>query len=300
MVPYPYPTSVRKTSVYLPDGLKHRLAAMADRTHRSEAALVRDAIERLVSHEPVPGTTATDPPLPGRLVGVGVGPGAADLLTLRAVRALRRATVVVAPTTSVEAAGRAEMILRQSVPDIAVERLEFAMTVHAGERTAALAAATERVVSLLERGEEVAFVTLGDPNVYSTFSSIATGVAEALPQATILTVPGVMAFQELAAKSNTVLADGQQSFVVLPANASRQPLSDELRDSSRTVVVYKGGGQMPAVAAELGAAGRLAGSVVGELLGMPGERVAGVAEVADRPATYLSSVIVPASTGEGP
>lgn len=290
---------MRKTSVYLPDGLKHRLAAMAERTHRSEAALVREAIERLVSHEPAPGTTATDPPLPGRLVGVGVGPGAADLLTLRAVRALRRASVVVAPCTSVEAAGRAEMIVRSSVPGIAVERLEFAMTVDPDQRAAALAAATERVVALLEAGEEVAFITLGDPNVYSTFSSIADGVVRAVPGVSIVTVPGVMAFQELAAKSNTVLVDGQQSFVVLPANATRRPLADELRDASRTVVVYKGGGQMPAVAAALGAAGRLAGSVVGELLGMPGERVAGVAEVADRPATYLSSVIVPASAGEG-
>ncbi len=91
--------------------------------------------------------------------------------------------------------------------------------------------------------------------------------------------------------------DGQQSFLVLPANATRAPLADALADPTRTVVVYKGGGRMPAVAAALQTAGRLAGSVLGELLGMPGERVTPVADVADRPASYLSSVIVPATAG---
>ena len=45
---------MRKTSVYLPDGLKARLADVARRTGRSEAQLVRLAVERLVASEPAP------------------------------------------------------------------------------------------------------------------------------------------------------------------------------------------------------------------------------------------------------
>jgi len=293
----PYPTSVFKTSVYLPDALKRRLEAVAARTRRSEAELIREAVEHLVT-EGGGAAVAPDPPVPGRLVGVGVGPGAADLVTVRAVQALRRATVVVAPCTSPEAIGRAETIVRGAAPDIVVERLVFAMTPDPDDRAGALAAAATRVTALLDAGEEVAFVTIGDPNVYSTFSSIVAALVAARPTTPVVTVPGIMAFQELAARSGTVLVDGQQSFVVLPANTTRSPLADALADPTRAVVVYKGGGQMPAVAAELLAAGRLDGSVLGELLGMPGERVAAVAEVADRPASYLSSVIVPATAGD--
>jgi precorrin-2/cobalt-factor-2 C20-methyltransferase len=58
-------------------------------------------------------------------------------------------------------------------------------------------------------------------------------------------------------------------------------------------VIYKGGRHLPAVAERLAAAGRLEGAVLGELLGMPGQRVVPVASVADLPASYLATVVVP-------
>jgi precorrin-2/cobalt-factor-2 C20-methyltransferase len=67
-----------------------------------------------------------------------------------------------------------------------------------------------------------------------------------------------------------------------------------LRDESCAVVVYKGGRHIEAVAERLRDADRLDGSVMGELLGLPGERIACVADVADRPESYLSALIVPA------
>ena len=63
---------------------------------------------------------------------------------------------------------------------------------------------------------------------------------------------------------------------------------------ARTVVIYKGGRRMPRVADRLRTAARLDRAVLGELLGMPGERIIPVADVADRPSAYLSAVIAPA------
>jgi precorrin-2/cobalt-factor-2 C20-methyltransferase len=185
---------------------------------------------------------------------------------------------------------------------VVVQRLVFVMAPDPLERAAALDAATEQVRSLLDAGEEVAFVTLGDPNLYSTFSSIASGIGRARSGTPIVTVPGVMAFQELAARSGTVLADERQSFLVLPANTAAAsapdgPIAAAVGDESCTVVVYKGGRRIAAVADRLRDAGRLEGAVLGELLGLPGERIMPVAAVADRPASYLSAVIVPARTG---
>jgi len=51
---------------------------------------------------------------------------------------------------------------------------------------------------------------------------------------------------------------------------------------------------VPAVAAQLAEHGRLDGAVVGEMLGLPGGREVAVASVADRPASYLATVVVPA------
>ena len=295
---------MRKTSVYLPERLKRRLGALSGRTHRSEADLLRAAVERLVDEEDAAAQRRPpkDEPVPGRLVGVGVGPGSPDLLTVRALQALRRATVVLAPCTDAAATGRAEAVVRQAAPDLAVERAVFVMAPDPGDRAAALGAVVHRVRSLLDLGEEVAFVTLGDPNLYSTFSAVASGVEQARPGTPVVTVPGVMAFQELAARSGTVLADEQQSFLVLPANeaAASAPggaVAAALADDACTVVVYKGGRQLATIAERLRAAGRLDEAVLGEMLGLPGERIVPVAAATGRPANYLSAVIVPARAG---
>ena len=113
--------------MYLPDGLKSRLAEVARRTGRSEAQLVRLAVERLVASEPLAtaglGVGLRDDPVVARnrpaagLVGVGMGPGDPGLVTTRAIAALRAADRVLAPTTSASAVGRAEAIVREAAPD---------------------------------------------------------------------------------------------------------------------------------------------------------------------------------------
>lgn len=293
---------MKKTSVYLPEGLKARLAALAGRAGRSEAQLVRVAVERLVASEPAFGPVArTEDPVVQRhraepaLVGLGMGPGDPGLVTVRAVAELRSADRVLAPSTNLASMGRSEIIVREVAPDVVVERVGFVMEVDGAARSSALAAAADRVVDALDAGERVAFVTLGDPNVYSTFSSLADEVRARRPDVPIETVPGIMAFQDLAARSGTVLVDGQERLVLVPARAGSEPtmVADAAADPSAAVVIYKGGGRLPELAEVLGDAGRLEGAVLGELLGLPGSRMAMVADVADRPATYLATVIVP-------
>ena len=236
-------------------------------------------------------------------VGVGVGPGAPELLTLRAVSVLRGADRVFGPTMALDAVGRAESIVRQAVPDVAVERLVFAIITDDGARRAAHEVAAERVIACLAAGEQVAFVTLGDPNVYSTFHHLAALVVARRPATVVETVPGIMAFQDLAARSGTVLVDGSERLHLVSAVNGPDALEVPLADPDAAIVVYKGGRHLPAIADRLAAAGRLDDAVFGELLGLPGQRVAAVENVADGPATYLASVVVPprrTGTHEGP
>jgi precorrin-2/cobalt-factor-2 C20-methyltransferase len=289
---------VRKTSVYLPETLKDDLAALARRWGRSEAELLRQAVERLVqaarervAPSPPPRPRAVGP----LLVGVGVGPSDPQLVTERAIAALREADRVFAPATGPDAIGRAEMIVRAVVPEVRVDRLAFDIGDDDASRAASLDAAADAIVDALDRGAVVAFATLGDPNVFSTFPALARGVAARRPAVPIATIPGVMAFQELAAVAGTVLAEEGEHVAVIVADADSAALDAQLDDPDCTVVIYKGGRHLPLVASRLRAHDRLAGAVVGEMLGLSGGRCVDVASVADRPASYLATVVIPAS-----
>ena len=223
------------------------------------------------------------------LIGVGVGPGDPELLTLRAVRAIREADRVLAPSSAIDAVGRAESIVREACPGVPVERVVFAM----GDADSSVEAVAEAVVAGLDAGQRLAFVTLGDPNVYSTFTSVAARVRAVRPSAAVTTVPGIMAFQELAARSGTVVLEHTERLALVAALDGIDVFDRALHDPGQAVVVYKGGRHVPAMAKRLAEAGRLDGAVFGELLGLPGERVVPVAEAAGGPAAYLATVIVP-------
>jgi precorrin-2/cobalt-factor-2 C20-methyltransferase len=229
----------------------------------------------------------------GSLIGVGVGPGDPSCLTLGALRTLRQADRVVAPSTAVDAMGRAESVVREVAPEIAVHRLVYEMAPADAVRRRSAQSAAAVLVDWLDAGEHVVFVTLGDPNVYSTFPSVAAEVRGLRPGTPITTVPGIMALQDLAARTGTVLLDGTESLTMVTALDGPAAVAEALADPERALVVYKGGRHLPQLAKLLAEAGRLDGAVMGELLGLPGQRVGPVSDAAAGPATYLATVIVP-------
>jgi precorrin-2/cobalt-factor-2 C20-methyltransferase len=230
----------------------------------------------------------------GRLTGVGVGPGDPGLLTRRAVEVLTGADRVVAPVTAGAEPGRAESVVRAVLPELAVTRLAFEMT-RDPSREGSHDAAAQALVPWLSAGEHVAFVTLGDPNVYSTFPSLVAALRRAGHDVPVDTVPGITAFQDLASRHGTVLLDGTESLSLVTALDGPAHVEAALSDPGRTIVVYKGGRYVPAIAELLARHGRLAGAVLGERLGLDTERICPLAEAAGGEASYLATVIVPAT-----
>jgi precorrin-2/cobalt-factor-2 C20-methyltransferase len=229
----------------------------------------------------------------GTLVGVGVGPGDPELITVQALRVLHDADLVFAPSLAVDAVGRAESIVRQAAPGLTVERLVFDMSSAPEDRTGSHRVAAAALLPALDLGRRVAFVTLGDPNIYSTFTALAAVVRGLRPEVRLETVAGIMAFQDLAARSGMVLLEGTESLTLLTALDGPDPLEAALTDPAQAIVVYKGGRHLPAIQKCLAGAGRLEGAMVGELLGLPGERLAPLASLPSQPASYLATVIVP-------
>jgi precorrin-2/cobalt-factor-2 C20-methyltransferase len=231
-----------------------------------------------------------------RLVGVGVGPGDPELVTVKGVRVLQAAELVVVPVMDPVEQGRAEATVRAHVDHDRVRRLVFALDDRGGptaQRRSAWEAAADAVAEQLRtHGGTVAFATIGDPNVYSTFTYLADAVRERVPEVAVETVPGITAMQDLAARSGTVLCEGTESLALLPLTAGVAALEEALTHFD-SVVAYKGGRHMPAVLDVLRRAGRLDGAVYGAALGLPDEQV-GAAADAPADAPYLSTVIVPA------
>ena len=231
-----------------------------------------------------------------RLTGVGVGPGDPELVTVKGVRVLREADVVVVPVMDAGETGRAEATVRAHV-EAEPLRLVFALDDRGGptaERLSAWEAAADRVAQVFRDGAgNVAFATIGDPNVYSTFTYLADAVRERLPEVEVATVPGITAMQDLAARSGTVLCEGTESLALLPLTAGVPALEEALTHFD-TVVAYKGGRRMPQVREVLARLDRLDGAVYGAALGLPGEQVGPAAELSGE-TPYLSTVIVPAA-----
>jgi precorrin-2 C(20)-methyltransferase len=228
-----------------------------------------------------------------RLVGVGVGPGDPELLTVKAVRVLREADLVLVPVMAPGEKGRAEAVVLAHVERS--ERVVFALNDRGGvteRRANAWDAAARRVVTAFEEGAgTVAFATIGDPNVYSTFTYLAQSVRAHLPDVVVETVPGVTAMQDLASRSGTVLAEGTESLRLLPLTGGTAGLCEAL-ESGDTVVAYKFGSVAGEVLAAVADAGRLEGAVYGARLGLPGEDIRPAAAI-EGPVPYLSTLIVP-------
>lgn len=151
----------------------------------------------------------------GKLYGVGVGPGDPELVTRKAERVLREADIVAVPDK-----GAGEKTALNIVRDIvAGKELLYCPTPMVRDR-AVLDGCYEQIAgdicALLDEGKNVAFITLGDPTVYSTYIYIHKKVLSRGYDAEL--IPGVPSFCAVAARLNTSLCEGAERLLIVPAS----------------------------------------------------------------------------------
>lgn len=231
------------------------------------------------------------------LVGVGVGPGDPELVTRKAVAAFDRADVILVPSTeaSGDDAGRAEQVVLAACPEAAgkMRRVPFSMAQRTGvgaKRRQSWEASAQAAVDAFQAGAAtVAFATVGDPSVYSTFSYLAAQVQAVVPDVDVSVVPGITAMQALAAASLTPLVEGRESLTLVPVTAGLAAVGAALEHAD-TVVAYKGGRQLADLLALVHDRGL--DGVLGVNVGLPGQTITPLSEVKATSAPYFSTVLV--------
>ena len=210
----------------------------------------------------------------GIVYGVGVGPGDPELMTLKAARLIRENNVIAVPGENA-AESVACRIAGAAVPELKDKELVGVLMPMSRDRKV-LEAAHRRAAAMLEtyleKGENVVFLTLGDPTVYSTFSYLQHILEEDGYQVELIS--GVPSFCAAAARLNQPLAEWDEPIHILPAAHRAEEMA---------------GLRMAEVKALLRRSGRNVGAV--ENCTMEGEKIyRGVEEIPDN-AGYFTLIV---------
>lgn len=181
----------------------------------------------------------------GKLYGIGVGPGDPGLVTLKAQQILSRVDVLCVPKSSMEKDSLAMSVVR-AVTDREhnILELEFPMSKDREVLEQSWQNAGKQVAKILTAEQDVAFITIGDPSLYSTFGYLLRFLKVECPQATVEIVPGVSSIMACPAALQEPLVEGDEKLAVIPAAYSLDDLKNVI-DGFDTVVLMKLNRRLP-------------------------------------------------------
>lgn len=174
----------------------------------------------------------------GHLYGIGVGPGDPELLTIKAANVLSRVDLILAASSTRNDDSLALDIARPHLKQgTRVIRLGFPMSRDEDTLQSAWVENARLVLKELEAGHDAAFITLGDPLLYSTFAYLLRTLRTLAPDQEVTVVPGITSFQAVAAATQTVLAESAQNLLILPGIREAKDLRKSLEGADNAVIL---------------------------------------------------------------
>lgn len=175
-----------------------------------------------------------------KIYSVGVGPGDPELLTRKAERILRAAPVICAPTANPGDASYAlsivEPFLDRSRQEVIVQ--VFPMRKEQEGLAEFWETAAAEVAAKIRQGRDVAFITIGDPFLYSTFLYIYRIFREKYPHIPVEVIPGISSINAAAVAAGLPLGIGSERIAIIPAAFAEEDLGRTLAQFD-TVVLMK-------------------------------------------------------------
>ncbi|MQM73441.1 MAG: precorrin-2 C(20)-methyltransferase [Eubacteriaceae bacterium] len=229
----------------------------------------------------------------GKLYGIGVGPGDPELLTVKAVRAIESADVIISPTKKM---GKPSIALQIAKPYIKPETklvvMDFPMLSLSAERETLekqWGENADQIQSMLNWGQNAVFLTLGDPMVYSTYSYVMEFLIDR--GMAVETISGVPSFCSLAAHLNLPLTQGEESLGVVGMTQTEEEV-DAVLDAHQNIVVMKVSANAKGLAKALRERHLEDHFVMISNIGMDSERVTRDIADLEKKVPYLSTVLI--------
>jgi precorrin-2/cobalt-factor-2 C20-methyltransferase len=232
-----------------------------------------------------------------KLIGVGVGPGDPELLTLKALRALKGADVIAHFAKAGNASNARAIVASHFAPGVTELELLYPVTTEIPNSAPAYCnklrgfydEAAARLASHLDAGRSVAVICEGDPLFYGSYMHLHVRLAKRYPTEVIA---GVTGMSGCWSATGTPIAQGDDVFTVLPGTLSQSELERRLADVD-CAVIMKLGRNLPKVRRALHRAGRLEGAIYVERGTMANAVVKPLSDKLDDEAPYLAVVLVP-------
>lgn len=241
---------------------------------------------------------------PGRLYGVGLGPGDPSLMTVRAVQVIARADVIAYHSArhgrSIARSIAAEHLRADHIEEALVYPVTTESTDHPGGYRGALdefyESAAARLAAHLDAGRTVAVISEGDPLFYGSYQHMHKRLAHRYPTEV---VPGVTSISAAAARLGKPLAEADEVLTILPGTLPEEELTARLA-STDTAVVMKLGRTFPTVRRAMERSGRLSEAHYVERATMSGERTQKLADIDADTVPYFSVSVVPSRIADLP
>ena len=191
----------------------------------------------------------------GSFSGIGVGPGSAGLITVSGVKAILGSDKVLIPRAKGYKDSRALSCIQDlGLPEDKIVFVDYPMTNEEEVLDSLYDEIAEKIIAYLLEDLNLAYITIGDPYIYSTYIYTVHALKKRMPHLPIITFPGISSFQALAALMNVPLGIGKEKILILPCPET----AEELRlyiEQNDTVVLMKIGDRFEWVynlASELG------------------------------------------------
>ncbi|MCZ4079830.1 precorrin-3B C(17)-methyltransferase [Rhodococcus sp. H36-A4] len=235
--------------------------------------------------------------IPGKLWGVGIGPGDPELVTVKAARVIGEADVVAFHSAkhgkSISRGVAAGYMREGQIEEHLVYPVTTETTDHPGGYQGAIdefyTQAAERLAAHLESGLSVVLLAEGDPLFYSSYMHMHKRLCDRFD---VEIVPGVTSVSAASAALKTPLVERDEVFTVLPGTLSVAELTRRLRNTDAAAIM-KLGRTYPNVVAALKDSGRLDEAYYVERASTGSERVLAAADVVADEVPYFSIAIVP-------
>jgi precorrin-2/cobalt-factor-2 C20-methyltransferase len=211
--------------------------------------------------------------MPGMFCGIGVGPGEPGLIPVTAWEFLKRCDLIFVPrATTMDHSVARRCLPANEIPDERFREVEFAMESDRDLLCEHYAALAETIAAELRAGKDTAYLTIGDPFTYSTYTYTLAALKYCLPELRHRTYPGVTSYCAVAAATEFPLGEGKERVLILPCPDELPELRCAI-ETHEIVVLMKIGKRLPAVLALLQEMGIAANCAFARRVGMDDEVV---------------------------